>query len=68
MWEAGMRKWRTAGIEPSLDELLGDELMIPVMKSAGLSADDIRALVVETAERLGDNDNDHELSGCAAIG
>jgi len=47
-----MRKWRAAGVEPSLDELLGDELMVPVMRSAGLSADDIRALVVETADRL----------------
>ncbi len=61
-----MRKWKMASAEPSLDELLGDELMIPVMKSAGLSAEDIRALVVETAERLG-GENDNEMLGCAAI-
>jgi len=61
-----MRKWKMAGVEPSLDELLGDEVMIPVMKSAGLSADDIRALVVETAERL-NGENDNETSGCVAV-
>jgi hypothetical protein len=49
-----MQKWRAAGTEPSLDELLDDELMVPVMKSAGLSSDDLRALVEEAAERFGD--------------
>lgn len=47
-----MRKWRNAGIEPSLDELLGDEVMVPVMKSAGLNADDLRTLVSAVAERM----------------
>ena len=47
-----MRKWRTAGIEPSLDELLADEVMVPVMKSAGLNADDLRTLVSALAERM----------------
>ena len=47
-----MRKWRIAGIEPSLDELLGDEVMVPVMKSAGLNADDLRTLVAAVAERV----------------
>jgi len=51
-----MQRWKMAGVEPTLDELLGDELMVPVMRSAGLSADDIRALVVETAERLNDDE------------
>jgi len=51
-----MQKWKMAGVEPTLDELLGDEVMVPVMRSAGLSVEDIRALVVKTAERLNDDD------------
>ena len=50
-----MRKWNTAGVEPTLDEILGDEMMVPVMQKAGLSADDLRALVTEAAERLSDD-------------
>jgi hypothetical protein len=49
-----MQRWKTAGPEPSLDELLDDEVMVPLMQSAGLSAEDIRTLVMETAERLAD--------------
>jgi len=47
-----MRNWKSAGIEPSIDELLHDELMVPVMRSAGLCVGDLRALVTEAAERL----------------
>ncbi len=47
-----MRNWKSAGVEPSIDELLGDEIMVPVMRSAGLCVGDLRALVTETAERL----------------
>lgn len=47
-----MRRWRQAGFEPSLDELLDDEVMVPVMRSAGLCAADLRALVADAAERL----------------
>lgn len=47
-----MRNWKSGGIEPSIDELLGDEVMVPVMRSAGLCVGDLRALVAETAERL----------------
>lgn len=53
-----MRNWKIGGIEPSLDELLGDEVMVPIMRTAGLSADDIRALVAETAARF---DGDSEI-------
>jgi hypothetical protein len=49
-----MRPWRMAGVEPSLDELLNDEVMVPVMRSAGLCAEDLRALVAEAADRLDD--------------
>jgi hypothetical protein len=51
-----MRNWKHAGIEPSIDELLDDEVMVPVMRSAGLCACDLRALVTETAERLNESD------------
>lgn len=47
-----MRNWKAAGVEPSIDELLDDEVMVPVMRSAGLCPGDLRALVAETAERL----------------
>ncbi len=39
-----MRNWKSGGVEPSIDELLGDEVMVPVMRSAGLCAGDLRAL------------------------
>lgn len=57
-----MRNWKDAGIEPSIDELLDDEVMVPVMRSAGLCVSDLRTLVCETAERLA-GDNDNERSG-----
>jgi hypothetical protein len=47
-----MPGWKSGGIEPSIDELLDDEVMVPVMRSAGLCVSDLRALVAETAERL----------------
>jgi hypothetical protein len=38
--------------EPSLDDLLAeDEVMTPVLKSAGLDRDEIRELLLETARR-----------------
>jgi hypothetical protein len=56
--EAAMDRWKMAGVEPSLDELLDDEVMVPVMRSAGLRAEDLRALVIETAARLGSDLDD----------
>ncbi len=50
-----MQRWRMPDAEPSLDELLNDEVMVPFARSAGISAEDIRTLVVETAERLADD-------------
>ncbi|MGH6981627.1 MAG: hypothetical protein ACREFC_10505 [Stellaceae bacterium] len=59
-----MRNWKYPGIEPSIDELLDDEVMVPVMRSAGLCPGDLRTLVSETAERLiADNDNSTDRSG-----
>jgi hypothetical protein len=49
-----MQKSKMASEEPSLDELLDDEIMVPLLGSTGLTTDDIRTLVVATAERLAD--------------
>jgi hypothetical protein len=38
--------------EPSLDDLLADEVMEPVLRSAGLEAEEFRELMVETARRI----------------
>ncbi|HJU19763.1 MAG TPA: hypothetical protein VJ770_25190 [Stellaceae bacterium] len=38
--------------EPSLDDLLADEMMEPVLKSAGLDTQGFRDMMVETARRF----------------
>ncbi len=38
--------------EPSLDELLDDEMMQPVLESAGLDRERFHDLLVETRERV----------------
>ncbi len=38
--------------EPSLDDLLADEMMEPVLKSAGLDPEGFREMMVETARRF----------------
>ncbi len=48
-----MTKWRLAG-EPSLEELLGDEIMAPVMRRAGLDGAELRRRLAELARRLGE--------------
>jgi hypothetical protein len=41
--------------EPSLDDLLAeDEVMMPVLKSAGLEPHELREFLLETARRLED--------------
>lgn len=37
--------------EPTLDELLRDEIMVPVMRSAGIDPARLRALMTEVARR-----------------
>jgi hypothetical protein len=39
-------------VEPSLEDVLGDEIMKPVMRSAGTDAAALRALLAELARRL----------------
>ena len=46
-----MRVWLTG--EPSLDELLADEIMGPVVASAGMSREQLRSSLAELALRLG---------------
>ena len=40
--------------EPTLDELLDDEVMAPVLRSAGLDAQGLREMIAETARRIDD--------------
>ncbi len=47
-----MKRWKMSEVEPSLDDLLDDEIMIPVMRSAGLDAEQLRAELRRAASRL----------------
>jgi len=38
--------------EPSLDDLLADDVMAPVLRSAGFDAQGFRDMIAETARRL----------------
>jgi len=38
--------------EPSLEELLADDVMAPVLRSAGFDAQGLRDMMVETARRI----------------
>ena len=38
--------------EPSLEDLLADEVMTPVLRSAGLEAQELREMMEETARRI----------------
>lgn len=63
-----MPKWHMAG-EPSLDELLGDEMMVRVMRRAGLDAAELRRRLVELAHRLRECGADSSRCCCgAAVG
>ena len=46
-----MRGWKMAA-EPTLEELLRDEIMVPVMRSAGVDAARLRSMVLDLARRL----------------
>lgn len=39
--------------EPTLDDLLDDDIMMPVLRSAGFDLQRFRAMIVETARRIG---------------
>ena len=40
--------------EPSLEDLLADEVMEPVLRSAGLELQELREMMMETARRFED--------------
>ena len=40
--------------QPPLEDLLNDDIMEPVLDKAGLSSEELRNLMLETAERLDD--------------
>jgi len=42
--------------EPSLEDLLADEVMTPVLRSAGLEPQELRDMMVETARRIEDRE------------
>jgi len=42
--------------ELSLEDLLSDEMMAPVLRSAGLDAREFREMIAETARRIDDRD------------
>jgi hypothetical protein len=42
--------------EPSLEDLLADEVMQPVLRSAGLELQELREMMIETARRIEDRE------------
>jgi hypothetical protein len=46
-----MSGWRMSG-EPGLEELLDDDVMAPVVRSAGVSHDELRRQMSEMGHRL----------------
>jgi hypothetical protein len=46
-----MTGWKMTMIEPTLDDLLADEIMQPIMRSAGIDAAQLKARLGETARR-----------------
>jgi len=44
--------------EPSLEELLDDDVMAPVLRSAGFDAQGFRAMMAEAARRIDDRRGD----------
>lgn len=49
--------------EPSLEDLLADELMGAVLRSAGFDRQGFRAMMAETARRLDDGRSDRHPNG-----
>jgi hypothetical protein len=51
--------------EPSLEDLLADEVMQPVLRSAGLELQELREMMVETARRIEDRERQSDMEGDA---
>jgi hypothetical protein len=59
-----MTGWKMTMIEPTLDDLLEDEMMTSVMRSAGVDALQIKARLAEQARRLGDRGEAESRRSC----
>jgi hypothetical protein len=53
-------RWECCRYEPSLEDLLADEVMEPVLRSAGLEPQELREMLVETARRIEDRERQAE--------
>jgi hypothetical protein len=62
--EIAMLGWKMTA-EPTLEELLRDDIMVPVMRSAGVDAARLRALVMDVARRR-PGDRLKRPCGCSA--
>jgi len=51
---------------PSLDDLLADAVMEPVLRSAGLDQHELREMMIETARRIEDRDRQGDDSVATA--
>lgn len=63
-----MRRWLVG--EPSLDELLADDIMGPVVASAGISREQLRLHITEMARRLAearDGRIDERVAACSGV-
>jgi hypothetical protein len=49
--------------EPSLEDLLADEVMEPVLRSAGLEPQELREMMMETARRIEDRERRSDAAG-----
>jgi hypothetical protein len=54
-------------IEPTLEDLLEDDMMGAVMRSAGISAAELRARLSETARRLSGKSSPAAPSHCVPV-
>ena len=54
--------------EPSLEDLLADEVMEPVLRSAGLEPQEFRQMMIETARRIEDRDRRNDADGDTEAG
>lgn len=58
--------WMTG--EPSLKELLSDEIMDPVMRSAGVDGEELRRTLADLARRLGPAASAQRECSCCGAG
>jgi hypothetical protein len=54
--------------EPSLEDLLADEVMEPVLRSAGLEPQEFRQMMMDTARRIEDRERRSDAEDEAEAG